>query len=232
MSSEEERNSQINEWRTTNAQQYDRERGRRPPSPCPSVAIERVVVNNPLTKPGNINPRNISAGQQREEEKREREEARERHIENEKLRLRNRVEDIFPGARLITGVLSDARWCTPCPTFNISQCDIPERMQAHGLDKQIRHICAICHFAAGICNSHTARNCKLERFLTHETEKRREERRHQLSTRTEAARERLQDQGQRSHWYGQMAPPHPAPNIQRHTRGRAHPYARPDYDRR
>ena len=145
-------------------------------------------------------------------------------IEKEKLRLRNRVEDVFPGSRLITGVLTDSRWCTPCKSFNLSQCLLTERQHSNEFDKQVRHVCSICHFAAGVCNAHTARNCKLDKFLDHETERRREERRHQLLSQTED-RER---QHARANWHPSMAPP---AGPTRNNRGRhqplhQHPYAR------
>ena len=219
---EEERNNSIREWQSTSTLE-DRSRES---SPCPSVAIERVVVRNPIA-------------QRRDEERREREDHREKLIENEKLRLRNRVEDIFPGSRMITGVLSDARWCVPCQPFNIGQCDIPEKMHKNEIDRQVRHICSICHYAAGVSNAHTARNCKLNRFLNHEVEKRREEKRQSLSNRLE--NERGYNQG-RSGWPGLMAPP-PAvpsssmggagPTSQRPGRGGRNPHAyRGGFDRR
>ena len=145
-------------------------------SPCPSVAIERVVFKD---------------HEQREQEKREREERREEMIEQEKVRLRRRVEDIFPNSRTITSVLSDSRWCIPCRNFNIGQCEVPEKMHEMIQDRQVRHICSICHHAAGTCNSHTARNCKLDRFLNHEVERRRDENRRFLATRVD--REQRED---------------------------------------
>ena len=157
-------------------------------SPCPSVSIERVVYAD---------------HNQRDRERREREEQREERIEQEKIRMHRRVEDIFPNSRAITSVLTDARWCTPCRAFNIGQCDMPERSHTMIQDRQTKHICSICHYAAGTCNSHTARNCKLDRFLTHEVERRREENRRLLSTRTE----RDSREEDRKYW-GTGGPPH------------------------
>ena len=172
-------------------------------SPCPSVSIERVVYAD---------------HNQRDRERREREEQREERIEQEKIRMHRRVEDIFPNSRAITSVLTDARWCTPCRAFNVGQCDLPERQHTMIQDRQIKHICSICHYAAGTCNSHTARNCKLDRFLTHEAERRREENRRLLSTKTE----RDSREEERQYW-GTGGPPH------RGGRGREHrrEYGRP-----
>ena len=201
----------IMDWQN-NLTMSDRDTQReRASSPCPSVAIERVIVRNPLTI-------------RREEEKRDREAQREQMIEKEKLRLRSRVEDIFPGSRMITGVLTDSRWCTPCKAFNLGQCQLTERQHSSDFDKQVRHTCSICHFAAGVCNAHTARNCKLERFLDHEVERRREERRHQLLSQTE---DRDHQPGRTNRLQG-MAPP---AGPSRNSRGRLqpmhhHPYAR------
>ena len=158
--------------------------------------------------------------QQREQEKREkkeREDQRELQIEQEKLRLRRRVDDIFPNSRSVTSVLTDARWCTPCRAFNVSQCDIPERHHEMIQDRQVKHICSICHHAAGTCNTHTARNCKLDRFLNHEVERRREENRRYLANRPE--RDLREDD--RSHW-------NPNGSPYRGGRGRDH---RREYNR-
>ena len=170
-------------------------------SPCPSVAIERVVIRNqhPTT---------------REQEKKEKEEQREKYIDQEKLRLRRRVEDIFPNSQAITAVLTDARWCAPCRAFNIGQCDLAERSHEMIHDRQVKHICSICHHAAGTCNSHTARNCKLDRFLNHEVDRRKEENRRLLASRTE--RDTRATRVENRHWSAGGPPPY------RGGRGRDH----------
>lgn len=157
---------------------------------------------------------------EREEERRQRENQRISHFEKEKTRLRNRVDDIFPGGRATTNILSDARWCTPCAAFNLGQCELQEKQHPPDRDRLVKHICLICHYAAAVCNSHTARNCKLERFLDHEVDKLRDEHRQML-------RSRREEEDRREGWHRE------APPQTRDQRVRYHPYPfRPNEERR